>query len=204
MRKLDSRLGETRVELVTATFVASGRPEGVHDFGRLLENLNNPTLFGCVELHQATVRPLYSGGDPLVLDVPLLVRRDDVIFAAFEGPYFPRGLVRPPQVEVPVLLLTPPFQVRGAVAMQPGVDCTQALRNIVRGFFAVRDAQVLDSDGAPLGEGEQIAVNGALVQMYGATGRHIGVAAESATPERREAALEVVQPDGGAGISRAA
>jgi len=204
MRKLDSRLGETRVELVTATFVASGRPEGVHDFGRLLENLNNPTLFGCIELHQATVRPLYSGGDPLALDVPLLVRRDDVIFAAFEGPYYTRGLVRPPQVEVPVLLLTPPFQVRGSVAMHPGADHTQALRNFVRGFFAVRDAEVLDSDGAPLGEGEQIAVNGALVQMYSATGRHISAVADGAPRARREGALEVVPPADEERASRAA
>jgi hypothetical protein len=194
MRKLDNRLGEPRVELVTAAFVASGRPDGAHDFGRLLENLNNPTLFGCIELHQPSVRPLYSGGDPLALDVPLLVRREDVIFAAFEGPYFTRGLVRPQQVDVPVLLLTPPFQVQGTVAMPPGVDRTQALRNLVRGFFAVRDAQVLDSDGAPLREGEQIAVNGALVEMYGATERHIRAAAGAVTRVPRAVAPEAAAP----------
>lgn len=176
MRKHERRMDETRLEVVTATFVASGRPEGVHDLGRLLENLNNPALHHQIELHDPIVRPLYSADEQLALDVPLVVRREDVIFATFEGPHFTRGLVRPPQVDAPVLLLAPPFQIQGTVSIAPGAERSQALRGMVRGFFAVRDARVFAADGAPLGEGEQIAVNGAAVQMFGATARHIAAA----------------------------
>ena len=49
MPKLDYA-SEVRVEVVTTTFVASGVPDGVHDLGRLLENLNNPTMSRQIEL----------------------------------------------------------------------------------------------------------------------------------------------------------
>jgi sRNA-binding protein len=48
---------------------------------------------------------------------------------------------------------------------------------MVGGFFAVRKASVFDADGNALGEGEQIIVNGAAVQMTAATRQHIEVPA---------------------------
>ena len=75
MQMLRSRLAEVRIETVTATFFAAGTPAGIHDLGRLLENLNNPTLAHHIELHEPAVRPLYRAGLPLQLEAPMLVRR---------------------------------------------------------------------------------------------------------------------------------
>ena len=34
MKKTDQRTADARIEVVTTTFVASGRPEGMHDLAR--------------------------------------------------------------------------------------------------------------------------------------------------------------------------
>ena len=197
MQMLRSRLAEVRIETVTATFVAAGTPAGIHDLGRLLENLNNPTLAHQIELHEPAVRPLYRAGLPLQLDAPMLVRRDEIIFANFEGPYFNRGAVRLPEVDVPVLLLAPPFQIQGSVMLQPGAEATQALHAALQRFFVVRHARVFDADGTPLGAGEQIVVNGGAVVMTSATQRHIPGLAE--TPVVRRATtltpVDSTEPD---------
>jgi hypothetical protein len=181
MRLSEQRQTEVRVELVTAAFVASGAPEGVHDLGRFLENLNNPAISGQIELRDASVRPLYQATLHAELDAPLLVRRDDIIFATFEGPFFTRGVVRPPSVLVPVLMMAPPFQIAGSLELPAAVDATQALRSAMPPFFTVKFARVFDTDGVQLGEGEQVVVNGAAVQMQSATRRHIGAPAVVAT-----------------------
>jgi hypothetical protein len=82
MQNLRSRLTPVRVEAVTSSLVASGEPEGVHDLGRLLENLNNTGINGDLELREPAIRPLYSSTQTLELGAPLLIRRDDIIFAA--------------------------------------------------------------------------------------------------------------------------
>jgi hypothetical protein len=173
MQHLRSRLTPVRVEAVTSAFVAAGEPEGVHDLGRLLENLNNAGLSGDLELRAPAIRPLYSATAQLELGAPLLIRRDDIIFANFEGPHFTRGLASAPFEDLPVLLVAPPFQLQGIVSVSRGADPTPALRTIARGFFIVRDARVFDTDGAPLGDGEQIVVNGRIVQALSATTKHI-------------------------------
>jgi len=75
--------------------------------------------------------------------------------------------------DVPALLMAPPFQISGTMVLAPGAERTQALRNAVQGFFVIRKAQVYDTEGTQIGEGEQIIVNGAAVQMSAATRRHI-------------------------------
>ena len=192
MRKLD-QASEVRVEVVTTTFVASGRPEGVHDLGRFLENLNNPAISRQIELNSAAVRPLYRASAQLPLDAPMLVRRDEIIFATFEGPHFTRGAVRPDQVDVPILLLAPPFQIQGKLAVAAGANNTEILRARMQGFVAVSDAQVYDADGNILGEGEQIIVNGAAVQMTCATALHIPAAVSRPTAVQRHAAGRFVE-----------
>jgi hypothetical protein len=193
MQMLRSRLIEVRMEAVTATFVAAGCPAGIHDLGGLLENLNNPALARHIELQDPAVRPLYRAGLPLQLEEPMLVRRDEIIFANFEGPYFTRGAIRSPEVDVPVLLLAPPFQIQGSVILQPGAEATQALRSSLHQFFVVRHARVFDADGTPLGEGEQIIVNGAAVVMTSATQHHIPALAE-APAARRPTTLTPIDP----------
>jgi hypothetical protein len=195
MRKLEGRLPEVRIEVVTTTFVASGQPEGIHDLGRFLENLNNPALSRHIELRSPAVRPLYRAQAHMELDAPLLVRRDEIIFANFDGPYFTRGVVMPPQVDVPVLLMAPPFQIQGMVALPPAAEPTQAVRNVIGGFFTVRNARVFDADGNQLGEGEQIVVNGAAVQMTCATRRHIESVVPTPQPRAAEAEPEQQEPE---------
>jgi hypothetical protein len=176
MKRVENRLQDVRVEVVTTTFVASGQPEGIHDLDRFLEALNNPQISQQIALIDPAVRPLYRASDQLHLGAPLLVRRDEIVFANFEGPAFAADAV-PSQVDVPALLLAPPFQIQGVVSLAQGSDATQALRAMVGGFFVVRKASVFDADGNALGEGEQIIVNGAAVQMTAATGQHIDLAA---------------------------
>ncbi len=191
MRKLEGRLPEVRIEVVTTTFVASGRPEGIHDLGRFLESLNNPSVARHIELIDPAIRPLYRAQAHVELDASLLVRRDEIVFANFDGPYFTRGTVLPPRVDVPVLLMAPPFQIQGSIDLQPGVEPTQALRVVISGFFVVRNALVFDADGNQLGEGEQIVVNGAAVQMTAATRRRIeAVAPAHATQPVTAARIE--------------
>jgi len=173
---------DVRIELVTTAFVAAGEPVGIHDLGRLLEQLNNAALGEHIELERATLRPLYRAARPIEMDAPVVVRREQIIFANFEGPHFTRGAVRPQRVDAPVLLLAPPFQVRGVVALEPDIDRTQALRAHLHRFFVVRGAKVYDADGAELGEGEQIVVNGAAVQMISATSLHIPAVAATRAP----------------------
>lgn len=194
MRKTDTRFSsDVRVEAVTTTFVASGRPEGIHDLGRLLEMLNNPVIARHIELYAPAVRPLYRATSLLHLEAPLLVRRDDIIFANFDGPFYTRGTVRPPQTDVQVLLMAPPFQISGTVAVATGADATQALRSATQGFFIVRRASVYDADGAELGEGELIVVNGNAVQMTSPSAMHIeaSMPATATTVRRTEAATFV-------------
>lgn len=186
MSGLAGRLPEVRIEIVTSAFVASGVPEGIHDLGRLLENLNNPAISRHIELRSPAVRPLYRAQAHVELDAPLLVRRDEVVFANFEGPYFTRGIVRGAEADVPVLLMAPPFQLQGIVPMPPAADRTQALRTMAQGFFLVRNARVFDSDGNDLGEGEQIVVNGAMVQMTSATRRRIDAPVSKVTSIEQE------------------
>ena len=189
MRKIGPKLREVRAEIVTTTFVASGRPDGIHDVGRFLENLNNPAVTKHIELTQPAIRPLYRATASLHLEAPLLIRRDDIIFATFDGPHFTRGMSPPTTFDVPVLLMAPPFQIQGIYAVQQDADITQALRFAARGFFVVKETRVFDADGAPLGEGETIIVNGAAVQMMSASRQHIAVvgAVPSAKPETDEA-----------------
>ena len=176
MKRIENRLQGVRAEVVTTTFVASGEPEGIHDLDRFLEALNNPQIAQQITLIEPAVRPLYRASDQLHLGAPLLVRREEIVFANFEGPTFAADAAAS-QADAPVLLLAPPFQIQGVVSLAPGSDPTQALRTIVGGFFVVRKASVFDVDGNALGEGEQIIVNGAAVQMTAATGQHIDVAA---------------------------
>jgi hypothetical protein len=202
MTRKYERLGEARVEVVTTTFVASGKPEGVHDLGRLIENLNNPALSRQLELHAPVVRPLYRATSQLELDAPLLVRREDIIFINFEGPHFTRGLWKPPTIDVPALLMMPPFQVQGSVAVAQDAEITQGLRAMMQGFFVIRDARVFDAEGALLGEGEQIVINGAAIQMMSATRRHI--ATIGAVPTRADGAESAPADDAPARVTRAA
>jgi hypothetical protein len=184
MAKLEGRLPEVRIEVVTTTFVASGQPEGIHDLGRFLENLNNPAVSRHIELRNPTIRPLYRAQTHVSLDAPLLVRRDEIVFANFDGPYFTHSVVRTPEAQAPALLMAPPFQIQGTVALAPGADPTQALRSLMHGFFLVKSARVFDADGNALGEGEQVVVNGLAVQMTSSTRRHI----EAITPKPATAA----------------
>jgi hypothetical protein len=190
MTRTNNMLSEVRVEVVTTTFVASGRPEGIHDLGRLLEMLNNPVIARQIELTSPSVRPLYRAAAQLQLEAALLVRRDDIVFANFDGPYFARGAVKAATKAVPLLLMAPPFQISGAVEVAPSADGTQALRSATQGFFVVHEASVFDADGHSLGEGSQIIVNGAAVQMTCATRQHIEPA--MATPAPRD----VIDDDG--------
>jgi len=183
LNRSHDRLDGVRAEIVTTTFVASGTPEGIHDLGRLLESLNNPAIFRQLQLNDPAVRPLYRATASLELDAPLLVRREDVIFVTFDGPYFTRGLWKPATIEVPALLMAPPFQMQGSVAVAQEADITESLRTMSQRFFLIRDARVFDADGALLGEGDQIIVNGATVQMMSATRRHIS--AVTLVPNRR-------------------
>ena len=175
MKKIENRLNDVRIEVVTTTFVASGQPVGIHNLDRFIEALNNPQISQQIELIDPAVRPLYRASDELHLGASLLIRRDEIVFANFEGPI--SGAATSPQIDAPILLLAPPFQIQGVVSLAPGTDPTQALRAIVGGFFAVRKASVYDADGNALGEGEQIIINGAAVQMASATRQHIDVAA---------------------------
>ncbi len=204
MRKLDYA-SDVRVEVVTTTFVASGVPDGVHDLGRLLENLNNPTMSRQIELHHPAVRPLYRATAQLPLDAPLLVRRDQIIFAHFEGPHYTRGTVRAERVHAPVLLLAPPFQIQGMIARPTGTEAGGSLRMLMQSFFVVSDAHVYDADGNALGEGEQIIVNGAAMQMTCATSAHIGAAAAMPpSAHRAAAAIDRSESDDEAAPARAA
>jgi len=184
MSKLEGRLPQVRIEVVTAAFVASGRPDGIHDLGRFLESLNNPAVARHIELREPAVRPLYRAQAQVELDAPMLVRRDEIIFANFEGPHFTHGVVRPTMADVPALLMAPPFQISGTMSLTPGTDPTQALRSAVHGFFIVRKARVFDTEGTQIGEGEQIIVNGAAVQMTAATRRHIDSIARTPVQQR--------------------
>ena len=189
MKKIENHLHDVRIEVVTTTFVASGEPAGIHDLDRFIEALNNPQVSHQIELTSPAVRPLYRASDQLHLDASLLIRRDEIVFANFEGP----SIAADPnttQIDAPVLLLAPPFQIQGLVSLAPGTDATQALRSMVGGFFAVRKASVFDADGNALGEGEQIIVNGAAVQMASATRQHIDIA----TPQR---ASDIIAIDDG-------
>lgn len=180
---------QARVEIVTTTFVASGVPAGIRDMGRLLENLNNPAISRQVELRDASLRPLYRAASPLLLETPVLVRRDDIIFATFEGPYVEHDVVRPSASEAPCLLMAPPFQIQGAVSLGAGAEAQESLRALITGFLAVSNARVYDADGYLLGEGERIVVNGTRVQMSALTKRHIEAFAEHAGTERRATSL---------------
>jgi hypothetical protein len=196
MREFESKLLDVRVEVVTAAFVASGAPEGVHDLDRFLEMLNNDAVSRYVELAAPAVRPLYRASDQLQLGVPLLVRRDEIIFATFEGPAFTRGESMP-RADAPVLLLAPPFQIQGTVGVPPGAIVTQALRPAMQGFIAIRNARVFDAEGAALGEGEQIIVNGAAVQMTASTELHIAPPAV-ARPHELSMVDGIAAPEDGA------
>jgi len=184
MRLPEDRQSEVRIELVTAAFVASGSPVGVHDLGRFLENLNNPSIAHHIELSEPSVRPLYHATLHVDLDAPLLVRREDIVFATFDGPFFARGVVKPPSVQAPVLLMAPPFQISGSLELPTTADATQALRTAMPPFFAVRFARVFDAEGVQLGEGDHIIVNGAAVQMRSATRRVIEAAVAPAAHAR--------------------
>ena len=195
MSKLAGRLPSVRVEVVTSTFVASGVPEGIHDLGRFLENMNNTGMSRQIELRDAAIRPLYRAQAQVQLDAPLIVRRDEIIFANFEGPHFTRGSVRPAQADVPVLLMAPPFQIQGTVSFAGATVPSQALRSMLGTFFAVRQARVYDAEGDMLGEGEQIIVNGAAVQMVSPTKHHIETHAERAGIARRAARAQEAEAE---------
>ena len=203
MKKIDNQLHDVRIEVVTTTFVASGEPAGIHDLDRFIEALNNPQVSHQIELMSPAVRPLYRASDQLHLDASLLIRRDEIVFANFEGP----SMAADPhatQIDAPVLLLAPPFQIQGLVSLAPGTDATQALRSIVGGFFVVRKASVFDADGNALGEGEQIIVNGAAVQMTAATRQHIEVPATSRHTDIAAVATELAEIESPARKLRAA
>lgn len=191
MAKLDGRLPEVRIEIVTTTFVASGQPEGIHDLGRFLENLNNPMASRHIELRSPAIRPLYRAQTHVGLDTVLLVRREEIVFANFDGPYFTHGAVRKSDLDMPALLLAPPFQIQGTIGVDAGADATQAMRGLMHGFFVVRNASVFDADGNPLGEGDQIVVNGFAVQMASATPRHIEAIAAAPAPATTFEANEI-------------
>jgi hypothetical protein len=202
MRKIEPKLNEVRAEIVTTTFVASGKPDGIHDLGRFLENLNNPALTRHIELASPAIRPLYRATASLSLEAPLLIRREDIIFATFDGPHFTRATAPPATFDVPVLLIAPPFQIQGVYATQQDAEITQALRLAARSFFMVKETRVFDADGAPLGEGETIIVNGAAVQMMSATRQHISVI--GAVPNARRDADDAAEQAPAQEITRAA
>ena len=199
------KVREVRAELVTTAFVAAGVPAGVHDLGRFLEMLNNPAISQYIELQSPTVRPLYHATLHVDLDAPLLVKREDIIFATFDGPGHASGGAMEPKKHAPALLMAPPFQISGSVEVAPGADPTQALRAGMPPFFVVKFARVLDADGVALGDGEQIVVNAAAVQMRSATRRHIEAPVTTEAPgETQDAATEVTAAESATADMRAA
>lgn len=188
-----------RIEVVTRTFVAIGRPDGASHLGWLLETLNNPAASRHIDLHDASLRSVHRTEPAMRLQAPLVVRRDDIVFASFEGPDYAPGVVRPPVVERPVLLLAPPFQILGSVFFTPEADTSRALRSLVHGFFLVRHARVFSIEGDALGDGDQVVVNGAQVQMTTIARQHIAPARATKPATRRRApasgAAEAAQPD---------
>jgi hypothetical protein len=193
--RTQSHPGVARAEIVTTTFVASGRPEGIHDLGRMLELLNNRSIGAQIELRAPAIRPLYRATAALELEAPLLVRREDIIFVTFEGPHFTRGNARADTTDVPILLMAPPFQIQGSLAVHRGAEFTQALRFAAERFFVIRNTKVFDADGSPLGEGDRIIINGSAVQMMSATRRHIGVASTTAKTQHEVAETQAVETD---------
>lgn len=189
-------IDHARIEVVTSTFVAAGVPAGIRDLGRLLENLNNPAISRLIELRGASLRPLYRASSPLMLETPVLVRRDDIIFATFEGPHVDEGGPRAILGQAPCLLMAPPFQIQGRVSLGAATETNEALRTLVAGFMAVSDARVYDADGYLLGEGERIVVNGARVQMSALTRRHIEALSDRTGAEHRtaDAAADEAEP----------
>jgi len=182
MKRSEDQQAGVRVELVTASFVAAGAPDGVHDLGRFLEVLNNPALGQQLELREPSVRSLYDATLHVELDAPLLVQRRDIIFATFDGPAYRRGAAVAETAALPVLLMSPPFQITGSVELPHEVDPTAALRSSMPQFFAIKFARVFDTEGVQLGEGEHIIVNGDAVQLRSATRRHIEAAAPAVAP----------------------
>ena len=180
---------DIRIEIVTTSFVAAGKPAGISDLGRLLENFNNPSIARHIELSAATVRPLYRAASPLAVDSTLLVRRDEIVFATFEGPQDDRA-ADGSLTDTPCLMLAPPFQIQGDVPLQTRAHRAQALRALTAGFFQVRDARVYDAEGYLLGEGQQIIVNGTAVQMAAPTRKHIEAFVEKAGAARRASVRE--------------
>ena len=182
MKKTETRVQpDARLELVTTTFVASGRPDGMRDLDQFIETLNSLQLSQQITLMDPAVRPLYRASDQLHLSAPLLVRREEIVFANFEGPASVGATAS--MVSTATLLLAPPFQIQGVVSLPRGADAAQALRGLLSGFFVVRHASVFDADGNALGEGEQIVVNGAAVQMASPTAEHIDVVARARQAE---------------------
>ncbi len=184
MQTTSTNAQDIRIEIVTTSFVAAGNPAGICDLGRLLENFNNPAIARHVELSAATVRPLYRAASPLAVESTLLVRRDEIVFATFEGPQA-ECETGADLTDTPCLMLAPPFQIQGDVPLQTRAHRAQALRALTAGFFAVRDARVYDADGYLLGEGQQIVVNGMAVQMAAPTRKHIEAFVEKAGAARR-------------------
>jgi len=192
-----------RVEVVTAMFVASGIPEEARELGRFLEALNNPAGARQIALADAAVRPLYRAAEQTPLGATMLVRRDEIIFANFDGPFLSRPAVRPTMSRTPVLLLAPPFQISGAIEMAPGADPMATLRLLTNAFFLVRDASVFDADGNLLGEGDEIVVNGAAVQLAAPTRARIAVAAMT-TPRTHQSEAPDIEAESRLIAARAA
>jgi len=122
MKKIEDRMTDVRIEVVTTTFVASGQPVGIHNLDRFIEALNNPQISHQIELIDPAVRPLYRASDQLHLGASLLIRREEIVFANFEGPA--SGAATSTEIDAPVLLLAPPFQIQGLVSLAPGTEPT--------------------------------------------------------------------------------
>jgi hypothetical protein len=86
--------------------------------------------------------------------------------------------------------MAPPFQIQGVLSVPRGADVTQALRFAAERFFVLAGTRVFDTEGAPLGEGERIVVNGAAVQMMSASRQHVSIVGAVPAVRREPAAAE--------------
>jgi hypothetical protein len=160
------------VELVTQTYVVSGRCRGLTENMRLVDLLNHPEIVH-LRLFEAKVCGLAGSREMTASEGHMFLDKMRVVFASIdESPeagarrQMAHELDRVEKGGHEVLVFAPPFRVAGAIYMVKEADPDIALPRLFGGFLVVTGAKVTyEHDDRLVWERDLLVVNGRYVEM---------------------------------------
>ena len=160
------------VEIVTQSYMITGRCRGLTEEMRLIDLLSNSQVTH-LQLDSVKVRELLDCREVIATDGPLVIDKDSVVFArSLESPQAEEKRRETHRVDIVkraaylMLVFAPPFRILGNVYLVKDADFSVALPRLFDHFLAMTESKaVCEGETGLAWDSEFIVVNGRRIEM---------------------------------------